>query len=323
MTQNNKTIKGRILATEAETDAIADYEARFPDGDTRMADEVSADSRRAQEQEDADLDAAMDAEIQRHREEQELRENPGKLHIPVITGDGERLEMTEAQIKEAAARDPDLRLESPDENDLVPTDENIAALRNHYEQERRKYEIDYDTVLDPDYLGRQAEAQFNRTEDHDVSGLEPLQEVPLSEHPIFADRDDSEHQAWEERQADLLRQQQARVAAGREAEAKGERVIYVHGQPYADPGDERENIAYGRTGNLQQIEAASADMMISLVDRVKDDMAFIRENITQLPAQGRSQVTDAYRQLVTEAAAEVEQDRQAERRHDDGRDLEL
>lgn len=57
-------IERRAASVEAGTDAIADYEARFPDGDTRMADEISADARRAQEQEDAELDAATDAMIQ-------------------------------------------------------------------------------------------------------------------------------------------------------------------------------------------------------------------------------------------------------------------
>lgn len=57
-------IERRAASAEAGTDAIADYEARFPDGDTRMADEISADARRAQEEEDAELDAATDAMIQ-------------------------------------------------------------------------------------------------------------------------------------------------------------------------------------------------------------------------------------------------------------------
>ena len=57
-------IERRAASAEAETDAIADYEARFPDGDTRMADEISADARRAQEQEDAEPDAVTDAMIQ-------------------------------------------------------------------------------------------------------------------------------------------------------------------------------------------------------------------------------------------------------------------
>ena len=47
-------------------------------------------------------------------------------------------------------------------------------------------------------------------------------------------------ESWEDRQADLLRQQQAAVTAGREAEARGERVIYANGRPYVDPGDDRD-----------------------------------------------------------------------------------
>lgn len=209
-------IERRASSAEAGTDAIADYEARFPDGDTRMADDISADARRAQEQEDADLDAAFEEMRQMHLDELELRANSGKLHMPVITSDGQRLEMTEAQIRTAAESDPGLRLESPDdEADLVPTDENIAALREYHEQQRRNNEVDYDAAGDPDYLGAQAEAQFNRAE---------------------------EQQTWEDRQADLLRQQQEAVAAGREAEARGERVIYVNGRAYADPGDQHDSL---------------------------------------------------------------------------------
>lgn len=295
----NELLEAQGLATSVDvrTDAIADYEARFPDGDTRMADEISDDARRAQEQEDAELDAAFEEMRQMHLDELELRANSGELHIPVVTGDGEQLEMTEGQIREAASRDPDLRLESPDdEADLEPTDENIAALREYHEQHRRDNEIDYDAAGDPDYLGAQAEAQFNRTE---------------------------EQQSWEDRQADLLRQQQEAVAAGREAKARGERVIYVHGRPYVDPGNEHEPGADANAATLQRIESSSTDMMMSLVDRMKDDITFVRENIRELPARDRGPVTDAFRQVVTEAAAQVEQDQQAERRHEAGSDLEL
>ena len=148
----------------------------------------------------------------------------------------------------------------------------------------------------PNYLGAQAEAQFNR---------------------------DEEQQSWEDRQADLLRQQQEAVAAGREAEARGERVIYVHGRPYVDPGNEHEPVADASAATLQRIENSSIDMMMSLVDRMKDDITFVRENIRELPARERGPVTDAFRQVVTEAAAQVEQDQQAERRHEAGSDLEL
>ncbi len=209
-----------VIERRAEAAGTADpieaYDARFPYGDTSMADEVSDEARRAQEQEDAELDAATDAMIQMQREAQDLQANSDELQISVITGDGERLEMTEAQIRAAAEHDPDLRLESPvDEDDLVPSDENIAALREYHEQQRRENAIDYDAHGDPDYLGEQAEAQFNRAE---------------------------EQQSWEDRQADLLRQQQEAVAAGREAEARGERVIYVNGRAYADPGDQHDSL---------------------------------------------------------------------------------
>jgi len=41
--------------------------------------------------------------------------------------------------------------------------------------------------------------------------------------------------AWTQREADF----QARaVRAGREAENRGERVLYVHGRPYADPDED-------------------------------------------------------------------------------------
>jgi len=41
----------------------------------------------------------------------------------------------------------------------------------------------------------------------------------------------------DQRSTEADRQAEA-VAAGRRAEADGRPVIYVHGRPYADPGDE-------------------------------------------------------------------------------------
>lgn len=37
---------------------------------------------------------------------------------------------------------------------------------------------------------------------------------------------------------ELMRIQREAVAEGRKAEREGRRVIYIHGQPYADPGDD-------------------------------------------------------------------------------------
>lgn len=146
---------------------------------------AAAEARREQ-----DLDAATAIAQQMHRDEQELRANSGEVTIPVITSDGERLEMTEAQIREAAARDPELRLESPDdEADLVPTDENIAALREYHEQQRRDNEIDYDAAGDPDYLGAQAEAQFSRFDDRDLSETVEDREAMIAEARELAMRE--------------------------------------------------------------------------------------------------------------------------------------
>ncbi|MDF3855631.1 hypothetical protein [Paracoccus pantotrophus] len=75
--------------------------------------------------------------------------------------------------------------------------------------------------------------------------------------------------------------------------------------------------------NVKAIEAESASIMMNLLQRAKEDLAFIRESMSQLPDHERGPVTDAYRQVVTEAAAQVEQDRQGERRHEAGSDLEL
>lgn len=95
----------------------------------------------------------------------------------------------------------------------------------------------------------------------------PLQPIPLSEHPIFGDR---EQLAWEELQADLLRRQQEAVAAGREAESRGERVLYVHGRPYVDPGNdtvhsEGEDREPGMTdARASRINTAFSDMADAL-----------------------------------------------------------
>lgn len=55
----------------------------------------------------------------------------------------------------------------------------------------------WDDVLkdEADALGARAESEFASTEDIDVSDLEPLRPIPLSEHPIFGDQDNSEGSA--------------------------------------------------------------------------------------------------------------------------------
>lgn len=112
--------------------------------------------------EDHELDAATAIMAQTNREGIEAQS--AEVTIPVITGTGERLEMTEAQVREAAVTDKELRLESPvDENNLEPTDENIAALRDFHERERMENAVDYDASGDPDRIGAQAEAQFDRS----------------------------------------------------------------------------------------------------------------------------------------------------------------
>ncbi|WP_299912934.1 hypothetical protein [uncultured Paracoccus sp.] len=88
--------------------------------------------------------------------------------------------------------------------------------------------------------------------------------IPLSEHPIFGD---GEQQAPEDPEADLLRRQQEAVAAGREAEARGERVLYVHGRPYVDPG----NDAVHSEG--EDREAGVTDARASRITTAFSDMA--------------------------------------------------
>lgn len=91
--------------------------------------------------------------------------------------------------------------------------------------------------------------------------------IPLSEHPIF---DDGGQQAPEDPEADLFRRQQEAVAAGREAEARGERVLYVHGRPYVDPGNdtvhsEGEDRDAGMTdARASRITTAFSDMADAL-----------------------------------------------------------
>lgn len=45
----------------------------------------------------------------------------------------------------------------------------------------------------------------------------------------------------------LAARQRAAIKTGREAEAAGRRVIYIHGRPYADPGDDAEADAHGES----------------------------------------------------------------------------
>lgn len=88
--------------------------------------------------------------------------------------------------------------------------------------------------------------------------------IPLSEHPIFGD---GEQQAPEGPQAELLRRQQEAVAAGREAEARGERVLHVHGRPYVDPGNDTVH------SEGEDREAGMTDARASRITTAFSDMA--------------------------------------------------
>lgn len=88
--------------------------------------------------------------------------------------------------------------------------------------------------------------------------------IPLSDHPIF---DDGEQQAPEDPEADLLRRQQQAVAAGREAEARGERVLHVHGRPYVDPGNDTVH------SEGEDREAGMTDARASRITTAFSDMA--------------------------------------------------
>jgi hypothetical protein len=91
------------------------------------------------------------------------RENE-ETKIPVLTGEGQQIDLTASEIRDRAATDPGLRLVDPaEEENLEPTEENIAALLEWQKQQLRDRETDYDAASDPDYLGDQAEAQFERT----------------------------------------------------------------------------------------------------------------------------------------------------------------
>lgn len=64
-------IERRAAATATETDAIAEYEARFPNGDTRMADDYP-DGRRVMDEEAAADEAQVEALLQRYDAAQDL-----------------------------------------------------------------------------------------------------------------------------------------------------------------------------------------------------------------------------------------------------------
>lgn len=121
----------------------------------------------------------------------------------------------------------------------------------------------------------------------DVDRLSPLQPIPLSEHPILGD---GEQQATEYPQADLLRRQQEAVAAGREAEARGERVIYIHGRPFVDPGEDRE--AGITDARASRITTAFSDMADALAAgerpefRTDEQAAAFRQDIEARYGEG-------------------------------------
>ncbi|WP_299846334.1 hypothetical protein [uncultured Paracoccus sp.] len=99
----------------------------------------------------------------------------------------------------------------------------------------------------------------------DIDASAPLTPIALSEHPIFGDLDEAGPERDPE--MDLLRRQQEAVAAGREAEARGEPVIHIHGRPYVDPGNDTE------PSQGEDREATSADARASRITTAFADMA--------------------------------------------------
>lgn len=132
-------------------------------------------------------------------------ERSDELTIPVITGDGERLELTVAEIRTAAERDPGLRLEDPENGaELVPSDENLAAVKEFRE------DMIVEGRINAAIIEEEGDAHSEQEQD-DFDKWRDEQAIPLSEHPIFGDRDLSE--VVEDREAMLA---EARELASRD-----------------------------------------------------------------------------------------------------------
>lgn len=173
-------------SAEAGTDAIAEYEARFPDGDTRMADHIEPS-----------------ADDERRTWDDILREEAEEL--------GRR---TEEQF-----------------NSNVDVEDEMANRIDRAEEAER----------------------FEQWASERV--------IPLSEHPFFDELSDAQAAA----------QQQEAVTAGREAEARGESVIYVHGRPFADPGHD-VNVSPTPAPNRDP-QAVIAEALAARITTAFDEMA--------------------------------------------------
>ncbi|WP_299846931.1 hypothetical protein [uncultured Paracoccus sp.] len=113
---------------------------------------------------------------------------------------------------------------------------------------------------------------------------------------------------------DLARRQREALAEGRAAEEAGEPVIYIHGRPYADPanGPSASRAGARPTASpaardadderLRDIQIDNASMMMTLVESTAENMAFIRENLSQLAEPDRGAIAAAYGRIVAEAA---------------------
>lgn len=117
-------------------------------------------------------------------------ERAEELTIPVETGAGERLELTEAEVRERAAQDPGLRLIDPADGEHLPaTGENITSLLEYHGHDRMMRAIDFDAEGDPDYLGAQAEAQFASLENRGLVEAAEDREALLAEARDLASRE--------------------------------------------------------------------------------------------------------------------------------------
>lgn len=114
----------------------------------------------------------------------------------------------------------------------------------------------------------------------------------------------------------LAARQREASAEGRAAEKAGQPVIYIHGRPYADPAGEAfasskgtrlpAKLATHNDGSerLRDIESDNASMMMTLAQNTAENMAFIRNNLSQLAARDRGAVEAAYGRILAEAAAD-------------------
>ena len=164
---------------EADAAAIADargYDMESEDGRTQAFQDVLTAYERLLDSglnlgvERDDLPTGRDGggaemAVTESDQEAEARAGSNEVTIPVVTGSGQQLSLTAEECRQMAETDLGMKLVEPVESDLVePSEQNIAALQDYYGKEQRDAQIDFDAAGDPDYLGAQAEKNFDTRE---------------------------------------------------------------------------------------------------------------------------------------------------------------